>query len=457
MPRVEGRHTLIGTALPADGPSPTLLFHKWQRYDCFVPDHYLDHKGKPQDLEPFEQQETRLPFLEEVAKRAQEAGRRYGEWHGRFDAACDRLGAEKPIVATTGWRMVVGWATNPALEVGLTLEPLYGFPYVPGSAVKGLLHRVAEEELLAAVPDPAEAAAGALPVELAEGLRRALRVRALFGSLHLRPGGEDQPVSALVRLEGWRAAARRAVRRDPSNDEWRRLLALLEVACADAATGALVTCFDAVPAVDCYAQAAPPILEADVLTPHTAGSPNPITFLAVRAGATLELRYRLGSWPAGEPRDDADRERRLCLGGWTADEARAGIRSWMRRGIEEIGLGGKTAAGYGYLFEAGRVPPLPRLLAEPAEEVPKRPEDDLPPAEQEAWRRLPDGIDVDRATNYLEDALKGPPSPVRSAIARRFVQLFRGQLEEWQSATKPSKARRAQRLREALGDEEGGE
>lgn len=316
---------------------------------------------------------------------------------------------------------------------------------------------MAEEELLAAVPDPAEAAAGAPPVELGEGLRRALRVRALFGSLHLRPGGDDQPASALVRLEGWRTAARRAVRRDPSNDEWRRLLALLEVACADAAMGGLVTCFDAVPAGDCYAQTAPRLLEADVLTPHTGGSPTPITFLAVRAGATFEIRFRLGSWPVGEPRDDADRERWLCLGGWTADEARVALRSWLRRGIEELGLGGKTAAGYGYLYEAGRLPPPPRLLAEPAEEVPKRPEDDLPPAEREAWRRLPDGVDVDRATNYLEDALKGPPSPLRRAIARRFVQLFPGQLEEWQSATKPSKARRAQRLREALGDEEGGE
>ena len=35
-------------------------------------------------------------------------------------------------------RMVVGLGDANALEVGMTLHPLYGFPYIPGSAIKGL-------------------------------------------------------------------------------------------------------------------------------------------------------------------------------------------------------------------------------------------------------------------------------------------------------------------------------
>ncbi len=40
--------------------------------------------------------------------------------------------------AATDWRMVVGLGGETVLETDLTLHPLYGIPYIPGSALKGL-------------------------------------------------------------------------------------------------------------------------------------------------------------------------------------------------------------------------------------------------------------------------------------------------------------------------------
>ncbi|MCL0057760.1 type III-B CRISPR module RAMP protein Cmr6 [Dehalococcoidales bacterium] len=45
------------------------------------------------------------------------------------------------------WRMVVGLGTTHPLETGMTLHQLYGFPYIPGSSVKGLARSFAFFEL----------------------------------------------------------------------------------------------------------------------------------------------------------------------------------------------------------------------------------------------------------------------------------------------------------------------
>lgn len=459
MPAPEGRHTLVGTALPDGEPSPTLIFHKWQRYDCFVRESYLNHRGRSQDLKPFAQDETRHPYLVEVASRLQAAAReRYPEWHRRFAAACDAVSAEAPVPATTAWRMMVGWATNPSLEVGLSLDPLYGFPFIPGSAVKGLLHRVAEEELLGAVPEPPPSDRPPSPPEtLAGALVEARRMRALFGSLHLRPDIDEQPTSALVRLERWRDIARQGVRDAGTREAWRDLLPRLEAVTSDTATGGMVACFDAVPATDAFSPSSRQLLVVDVLTPHKDGNPNPISFLAVRDDAPFELRFRLAGWPAAKPRDDEEEERAEALAGWNRETVLPRLRAWLIRGLEEHGLGGKTSAGYGYLYESGRLPRPPKLLAEPPVEKSKRPDNDLPPAEREAVRRLPEDVDRGRAINYLDDALRGRPSPERSALVRRYVVLFPNDLAAWEVAKPPKLIRRARLLREALGDAEGGE
>ena len=48
--------------------------------------------------------------------------------------------------AVTDWRMVVGLGGETVLETDLTLQHLYGIPYIPGSALKGLTRAYATSE-----------------------------------------------------------------------------------------------------------------------------------------------------------------------------------------------------------------------------------------------------------------------------------------------------------------------
>ncbi len=52
------------------------------------------------------------------------------------------------FTATTQWRMVVGLGGETVLETDLTLHHLYGLPFIPGSALKGLTRAYATEEVI---------------------------------------------------------------------------------------------------------------------------------------------------------------------------------------------------------------------------------------------------------------------------------------------------------------------
>ncbi|MBM3254301.1 MAG: hypothetical protein FJZ16_08620, partial [Candidatus Omnitrophica bacterium] len=45
---------------------------------------------------------------------------------------------EKSLNLQTDWRLIVGLGGESALETSICLHPLYGFPYIPGNAVKGI-------------------------------------------------------------------------------------------------------------------------------------------------------------------------------------------------------------------------------------------------------------------------------------------------------------------------------
>ena len=44
------------------------------------------------------------------------------------------------------WRLIVGLGGGHVQETSMTLHHIYGIPYIPGSAVKGVLHHWAEDE-----------------------------------------------------------------------------------------------------------------------------------------------------------------------------------------------------------------------------------------------------------------------------------------------------------------------
>lgn len=452
MAAPEERFTIPGTRLPLkQGVPPTLLFHRWQRYDCFWPDSFVIDRNKTQKLTPFKRDFTGFAFLDRVAKEVQWLNQgRYRAWHEGFSRACDDLQADR-VKAKTLWRLVVGWGTNPAFETGITLDHFLGFPFIPGSAVKGLLHRIAEQELLESVGD--EPALPTVPpelpkapmAELEKSLTRALRVRALFGSIHLRKKLKSDPESPFDRLHQWQL---RLPKPGPEPDPWSDVRKQLARLCSDTPAGGMVTCFDAVPDPKNFENGQGPVLTPDVLTPHKDNKPIPIPFLAVRDGVNFELRYRL-AWPSSKPRDREEEERASDLGGIDRETVAAELKRWLVRGLAELGLGGKTSAGYGYLLAEGSRLPVPRLLEEPP--LPAEPQEVLSEAERLARAVLPDGIDGNRAVAALDNALRDPDPAVQTAVAARFRKLFSSTLKDWRGSLKSATRKRVEAIDRLLG------
>ena len=319
----------------SESGSPTLLFHKWHAYD-------VDEKTQQNVLET---KESRGAFLTAVAERANTltGGKDYERWYGLYRKAL--TGLDKRMqwnTASTVWRLVTGLATNPALETGLTLHLLHGFPYLPGSAVRGLVRRAAESDLTAAYePWMTHLAEGDLPSdpEISAFLDRAETVRALFGSLIVeRPDGGDDPgwTLPLELLRSLRQATQSRTDDDPLRQRIDRLLGGF--------TGGLLTFFDAVPKAGQQN-----LLEVDVLNPHYPKfyssrdrqwpsddqNPIPVYFLTVKADSAFVFPFRLGSLPDGETPE-------------SRDELTKQVSKWLASALTTLGAGGKTAAGYGY-------------------------------------------------------------------------------------------------------------
>jgi CRISPR type III-B/RAMP module RAMP protein Cmr6 len=393
---VSAWHTRTGRPETVFAPavSPSLAYHKWHAYDA--------KEGK------LETEESRVGFLEEVAKAVERArGAAYAGWYRRYTDALQGVGlpaVEDWPAGRTVWRLIAGYATNPALETGLTLHPLHGFPYLPGSGVRGLAHHVAEMELLEKEDRREWSRRDGLPERPALGrfLDDAEEVKLLFGSLivelrtetsrsaeeeetmggeegNLAAGAEKDPPPATPRslLKKWLASGE--VRsHETLADRLRRLL--------EGHTGGLLAFYDAVPD-----PAEGDLLQVDILNPHYPDyynsqgksappsddqNPTPIYFLAVRPGARFVFPFRLAQWPREPGRDAAERERLALLHGLTAETAPERVRGWLTTGLTTWGAGAKTAAGYGYFEVEGRegeparaAPPPrgPAVAAPPAE------------------------------------------------------------------------------------------
>jgi CRISPR-associated protein Cmr6 len=167
--------------------------------------------------------------------------------------------------ATPEWRVVIGTGNHALLEVGITLHRVYGIPFVPASALKGVTRLYAE---------------AVLEIEATESER-------LFG----RGGEEEARRGELIFLDG-------------------------------------------VPVT-------PPQIERDILNPHYAAyygggdnvppadylSPRPVFFLAVGRESSF-------SFGVASARGD--------------QAVAAKAAGWLQCALTELGVGAKTAAGYGY-------------------------------------------------------------------------------------------------------------
>lgn len=221
------------------------------------------------------------------------------------------------LETTVQWRLVAGIGNSHPYENSLTLDRLFGFPYIAGSSWKGMLRsavleRVAELALADAgglEPDASERRDGLL-TDLDAALTNGEAPKKLLDGL----GGDGSEAFSL-----FKQAAR-------------------VFGCIRSMGG--IAFLDALPV-------GRPKLEADVMTPHTkhnqiseeslkesagvlargdATSPSPIVFLTVGRGTHFRF-----AWYGR----DAELVQR--------------VGDWLKDAVQDVGVGAKTTAGYGYL------------------------------------------------------------------------------------------------------------
>lgn len=225
-------------------------------------------------------------------------------WHSAVnsaDADVFTMWTESPLI--------IGLGAKGTLETALTLHPLYGFPYIPGSALKGIARAAAFFALAEKLG--IEGVDNETFLKLKKtGKRTDLQklAQALDEDEESKwpesLKAEQQVARHFRDLFGWRGAAGKVI------------------------------FFDSVPA-------RVPMIVGEVMTPHfakyysgegaphDADKPNPISLLAVARGT--EFNFAVGLRRG--PQDMALRQ---------------SAENWLRSGLTEIGLGGKTAAGYGF-------------------------------------------------------------------------------------------------------------
>lgn len=240
-----------------------------------------------------EKQETQKAALDLVCKADGDHGL-LKEVGVRRDAMLAALGAEK-WKATTSGPLTLHLSRANALEnAGFALHPVYGFTYLPGSGLKGAARAYAETIWLPAQPDQEVASR---------------QIIAVFGRA---PDGDKK------RQETTDGSAGAVVFHDAWPETWPKLL--VDIAAIHHPK---------------YYQAA----EAKVPPPGDWETPTLVSFLAIPAGTTFG--FALVPRVAGKPSNTT---------------AIADARLWLNGALATLGVGAKTAAGYGVFKTDGPAP-----------------------------------------------------------------------------------------------------
>ncbi|MCB9834052.1 MAG: type III-B CRISPR module RAMP protein Cmr6 [Planctomycetes bacterium] len=268
-------------------------------------------------------------------------------WYESFTTAAEALHGDRLLARTisTRWRLAIGLSNSPALETCLTLHPLHGFPYIPATALRGMLRRQFERENFVGrtvKQDPSQPLGPEIPADLGALVANAERFRSLFGDFNLPASDEGSPSKL---LDEWRKRLEEAG--TMLDADWARLRERIDkVLVAEPTSGSLLV-LDALPEGLGAAENLD-WLELDVMTPHytryyrglakfalDSESPVPIHFPVVKRGKSFEFRLATRG-----PQDMAGTDRDELIG-------------LLERGLAEIGVGGKTTAGYGRLGSRG--------------------------------------------------------------------------------------------------------
>jgi len=302
-------------------------------FERFVPDTKDDAKLKAEGLH------TVLLAFKKADKKLLE------EWNVRWKQTIRAAEAES-FPMKTDWRMIAGLGKKGSLEVGFTFHR-YGYPYLPGSSLKGLTRAYGLLEIAIAV-EPA-----------------------------IKAKNEKEPLSKLDEFlsceeqlkfeEGFKTY-------NPNADVLEMATAFRQIFGTTESAGKAIF-FDAIPSAKFS-----PRLELDIMNPHYPDyykemgtkdpkayptnwqSPIPVQFLTVASGSVF--RFAIGWRRSPEDGKDNSEKKKEKWNGWfkgeqinqkAKDESPRLIklaRRWLQGGLLELGAGGKTSAGYGYFEDA---------------------------------------------------------------------------------------------------------
>ena len=270
----------------------------------------------------------------------------------------------RQIKAETVGRLSIGFGNAGPLETGITLDRLYGLPYLPGTAVKGLCRSWAFEKI---------AEKWRIPPLSAEKIKKDFHTEKrkhrtpwevleafLFASDKAAPGSSGPPAAE----REWEALAKALKRAelDPpsvrSQNDWREVWEDSEVnnfcrIFGDQSDRGEVIFFDAYPTKEAVSAKAD-LFDLDIINVHYQDyydskkapykppadylSPIPNLFLTVAAG--VRFRFVL-AW----------RERRYARNR-QAEESSDLLEeaaTWLKNAVDGLGIGAKTAVGYGQM------------------------------------------------------------------------------------------------------------
>lgn len=259
----------------------------------------------------------------------------------------------------TDWRLIAGLGRKGSLEVGFTFHR-YGFPYLPGSSLKGLARAAALLEIGEKLGKPALETLHKQMIP--EKDQKTVGLLSALESVLSLPEEESflkglsvcQPTAEIIQL----------------SKTFRAIFGTTE-------HGGHVIFFDAIPS-----DRELPRLELDIMNPHYPDyyketeqenpttppanwqSPVPVKFLTVAPGVVFRFAVGWRSAPIDttplESLSENARKEWSWFKGIMAPTATgpnpllAKARQWLERGLRDLGAGGKTNAGYGYFVELGK-------------------------------------------------------------------------------------------------------
>lgn len=321
--------------------------------------------------------------LAEKAKRAKsDPGYRdlLQQYHHRWQEAVKTAGAVDDCIfeASPEWRLAVGLGRENALETGFTFHRLYGFPYIPGSALKGLtqawaLWQVAEWLGVPALL-PGKKRSGPTPVQQLEALLMEPDTDGRKSLLDKLRQDDEIPAAAHIKTEA-PGVLLAALKSDA--ESYQAIFGTKD-------RRGKVIFFDAVPVE-------PPTLAVDVMNPHYGEyykkdsktppadylSPVPVYFLTVQSGS--RFAFAVASHEAGLAR--------LACGR-------------LKEALANLGAGAKTSAGYGY-FEISRPTATESPAAQLVEVTIEQPATQPPPVQRYKSRGQ---VRYDIGKVYIADA-----------------------------------------------------